>query len=262
MQLGISSFTFGWAVQADGFDENDLLDQALELGVSLVQFGDNLPLHQFSNSRLDSLASRAQREGITLETGARGLTLPHLQRYVEISRRLNAKLLRFVVDDGHHEPSTEDIIRVLQAAESQLDDVWIGLENHDRFAASTLAQIIRTIDHPSIGICLDTANSLGAGEGLTEVLSHLAPLTFNLHIKDFAIERVLHLMGFTVEGRAAGDGMMNLPYVLSQLEGSPCKSAVLELWTPPKNDINDTVIKEKQWAARSIDYLRGFDQFA
>jgi sugar phosphate isomerase/epimerase len=261
MRLGISSYTFGWAVQAGVFDENDLLDQALELGVSLVQFGDNLPLHEWSDARLDALSARAARENIALETGARGLTARHLQRYLEISRRLNAKLLRFVADDGEYRPSAEEIIAILRAAAPHLGPVQIGLENHDRFAASTLARIVETADSESIGICLDTANSLGAGEGLNEVLAHLAPHALNLHIKDFAIERVPHLMGFTVEGRAAGDGMVNLPNVLAQLNAARCQTAVLELWTPPETAISDTLAKERQWAKRSLDYLRGLGCF-
>lgn len=262
MQLGISSYTFGWAVQAGGFDENTLLDRAMELRVSLVQFGDNLPLHELCDSRLDALASRAQREGISIETGARGLTSERLQRYTEISQQLNAKLLRFVVDDGDYLPSNEEIIHILAAAASQLGNVQIGIENHDRFAASALTQIVQAVNSYNVGICLDTANSLGAGEGLTEVLLHLAPLALNLHIKDFAIERVSYLMGFTVEGRAAGDGMMDLPKVLSQLDASRCKTAVLELWTPPELEVNDTLEKEYKWAKRSIDYLRELDTFA
>jgi sugar phosphate isomerase/epimerase len=261
MQLGISSYTFGWAVQVGGFDENDLLNCVLELGVSLVQFGDNLPLHELSDTRLDALSVRAARENIALETGARGLTARHLQRYLEISRRLNAKLLRFVADDGEYHPSAEEIIAILRAAAPQLGPVQIGLENHDRFAASALRHIVETIGSENVGICLDTANSLGAGEGLSEVLAHLAPHTLNLHIKDFAIERVPYLMGFTVEGRAAGEGMMNLPNVLAQLDAARCQTAVLELWTPPETALSDTLAKERQWAKRSLDYLRGLGCF-
>lgn len=261
MRLGISSYTFGWAVQSGDFDENTLIDKALEMDVSLVQFGDNLPLHQLSTSRLNALAARAERESITIETGARRLTPNHLQTYLEISRRLNATLLRFVVDDGDYEPTSEEIIHILAAASSQAGNITIGIENHDRLPAASLAHTIQTVDSDNIGICLDTANSLGAGEGLAEVLLHLAPHTVNLHIKDFTIQRVPYLMGFTIEGRPAGDGMMNLSQLISQLDTSRCATAVLELWTPPEKDPSSTIAQEQLWAKKSLTYLRGLNLF-
>ena len=67
MKLGISSYTFGWAVGVRGYepakplDEHGLLDKCAELGVKLLQVGDNLPLHTFDDARLTSFAERAHR---------------------------------------------------------------------------------------------------------------------------------------------------------------------------------------------------------
>jgi sugar phosphate isomerase/epimerase len=106
-------------------------------------------------------------------------------------------------------------------------------------------------------VCLDTANSLGAGEGLDTVLREVGPLAVNLHIKDFQIARVPHLMGFTVEGRPAGGGMLDVPAMLADLAPFKCcDTAVLELWTPPETDIGRTIAKEAAWAAQSLAYLK------
>ena len=115
-----------------------------------------------------------------------------------------------------------------------------------------------------IGVCLDTANSLGAGEGLEAVLAELAPLTVNLHLKDFSIERVPHLMGFTVTGRPAGRGFLDVPVLLAQLASfNRCHTAILELWTPPEPELAGTMAKEETWAAQSLEFLRPlFPQFA
>ena len=105
----------------------------------------------------------------------------------------------------------------------------LGIENHDRFPAATLRDMIEAAGTERIGVCLDTANSLGAGEGLEAVVSVLAPLVVNLHVKDFHIARLEHLMGFTVTGRPAGAGMLNVPWLLARLEAAPrCRTAVLE----------------------------------
>src|SRR5262249_40962251 len=158
-----------------------LLDKCREHGVHLLQIGDNLPLHTLSNARLESLAARAGREGVQLEVGARGLTVTQVAAYAAIARRLQARLLRFVIDDGAYRPTPEQITEVLLQAQPLLDGLTLGLENHDRFRAQTLRHIVEQAGSERVGICLDTANSLGAGEGLDTVMDALASLTVNLH---------------------------------------------------------------------------------
>jgi sugar phosphate isomerase/epimerase len=108
-----------------------------------------------------------------------------------------------------------------------------------------------------IGICLDTANSLGAGEGLETVLDQLGPLTVNLHVKDFAITRVPSAMGFLVEGRPAGEGLLDLPALLKTLRRhGRCRSAVLETWTPRPTEIRAAIRLERRWTLRGLANLR------
>jgi sugar phosphate isomerase/epimerase len=263
VKLGISSYTFGWAVGVRGrepahpLDEHGLLAKCREHGVSLLQIGDNLALHTFDAARLERLAISAARDNVQLEVGARGLRIDRLGEYVAIARRLNAKLLRFVIDDANYHPTPDTVIGVLREGASMLNGLTLGIENHDRFSAETLRQIIEQAGSERIGVCLDTANSLGAGEGLQTVLGALARLTVNLHIKDFHIERVPHLMGFSVSGRPAGSGFLDLPALLKQLAPfGRCHTAVLELWTPPESDIERTISKESAWAVQSLEYLR------
>ena len=83
----------------------------------------------------------------------------------------------------------------------------------------------------------------------------VGPLTVNLHVKDFCIKRLKHNMGFIIEGSPAGDGMMDLPWLLEQL-GDRCRSAILEQWTPPEIKLEDTLVKEDEWAKKSISFLK------
>lgn len=265
MKLGLSSYTFGWAVGVRGFeplhplDEQGLLDKCGEHGVKLLQIGDNLPLHTLDEGRLERLAKRARDEGIELEVGMRGLSRERFLSYARISRALDAKLLRVVIDDAGFHPSPAEIIELLRAVMPLSDGITVGIENHDRFAAATLRKIIEEVGSDRLGVCLDTANSLGAGEGLDTVLRELGPLTVNLHLKDFAIARVNHLMGFTVEGRPAGKGFLDVPRLLQQFSiTSRCQTAVLELWTPPEASLEDTIAKEAAWAGQSVAFLKSF----
>ncbi|MFC5409585.1 sugar phosphate isomerase/epimerase family protein [Larkinella bovis] len=265
MQVGISTYTYGWAVGTPGhrpappLDETGLLDRAKAFGVHVVQFGDNFPLHELPPERIDQLRERAQTEQIQLEIGARGLTADHLERYVSLCSQLSSRLLRFVIDAPGYEPSIDTVVSLLRKAEPELRraGITLGLENHDRLKAREFAGIIEGIGSEHVGICLDSVNSLGAGEGLEEVVDTLAPYTVNLHLKDFGIVRLPHLMGFQVDGRPAGRGMLNIPWLLETVrKNGRCQTAILEQWVVPENDLRATIAKETAWAAESIQYLR------
>src|SRR5688572_5300563 len=111
MQLGVSSYAFGWAVGVPGFpppspfNEHDLLEFARSAGLPVVQFGDHIPLHTLDATRIAALHSSAVRDGITLEIGARGLTAEHLERYLALARALHSPLIRFVIDGPDYEPA-------------------------------------------------------------------------------------------------------------------------------------------------------------
>ena len=263
MILGLSSYTYGWAIGVPGhvpahpMNDQDLLDRAQRHGVKLLQVCDNLPLLRLPPERLARFVERAAREGVLVEVGSRRLNVEHVAEMAALARRVGAKLIRFVIDGPDFHPAPDQVARTLREVRPLLDGLTLGIENHDRFPARTLRSIIEDVGSNRIGICLDTANSLGAGEGLGSVVAELAPLTVNLHIKDFHIARLPHLMGFTVEGRPAGAGMLAVPWLLEKLAPfRRCESAVLELWTPPEADLERTVAKEEVWAAQSLEFLK------
>jgi sugar phosphate isomerase/epimerase len=265
LQVGVSSFAFGWAIGAPAsatrpaFTADTLLDFAVAQRVPVIQFGDNLPLHALSDEALDRFATRARAGGIASETGARGLTAEHLARYIAISRRLDARLLRFVIDAKGYEPDLATIAAIIREALPALRSasVVLGIENHDRFPCATLRRLVDDIASEHVGICLDTANSLGAGEGIGEVLATLAPVCVNLHMKDFAIERLPYLMGFAVSGRSLGEGKLPIERVLAAVASSGrCSTAVVETWPPPEPDLVATLAKEMRWAEQSVRVLR------
>ena len=263
MILGLSSYTYGWAVgvprqePARPMNELDLLEGARRYGVKLLQVCDNLPFRELSPDRIARFAEHAARDGVQIEVGSRRLTVEHAVEMTALARRVGAKLIRFVIDGEDYHPSAKQVVATLREIVPSLTGLTLGIENHDRFSAGTLRSIIEEVASDRIGICLDTANSLGAGEGLATVIGELAPLTVNLHIKDFQITRLPHLMGFTVEGRPAGAGMLDIRWLIEQLAPfKRCETAVLELWTPPESEIERTVAKEEAWAAQSLAYLR------
>lgn len=270
MVLGISSFTYGWSVGVRGqlpqrpLSAMDLVNRTINFGLSCLQIGDNLPVGLLREEERKALRDLLTRKNIRLEVGARKLTAEHLERYIDLAIYFNAPLLRFVVDGDDYEPDSSEIVRIIMDALPALvkNKITLGIENHDRFKARELAQIMEAFDHPNVGICLDCVNSLGAGEGLEHVMKILAPYTVNLHIKDFNIRRLSHQMGFNVTGTPAGQGMTNVPKLIEYLSKyERCRSAVLEQWVTPAATIGETVNREEQWAIESIQYLKGLSYF-
>src|SRR5690606_35927076 len=139
MKLGLSTYTFGWAVgisdkkhSIKAFNELDLLEKTKQHGLHLVQIGDNLPLHEMNEERLGLFKQKAIELGISLETGARKLTEENLELYLRITERLNAGLLRFVVDGQEYEPALDRVIDIIKNIVPALEKkkITLGLENH------------------------------------------------------------------------------------------------------------------------------------
>jgi sugar phosphate isomerase/epimerase len=267
MRLGISSYTYTWAIGVPGYPPASpmgaigLLHRAAALDVGLVQFADNLPLDQLSRTELDRFQQAASELRVSIEVGTRGVTPDHLRVYLALAGRFRSPIVRVVVDTADHRPSEAEIVAALRAVvpEYERAGVCLAIENHDRFKARALTRLLEQIDSSSVGICLDTVNSFGALEGPEAVLAELGPWVVNLHVKDFAIARPDHKMGFTVEGRPAGQGRLDVPWLLGILRGlGRDPNAILELWTPPQEDLAATIALEEDWAAASVEYLRGW----
>ncbi len=78
-------------------------------------------------------------------------------------------------------------------------------------------------------------------------------------LKDFAIFRAIHSMGFVIEGRPVGQGRLDVSWLLQELQRSDKDpNAILELWTPWSGTLEATIGKEDTWPTMSVQYLRQF----
>jgi hypothetical protein len=65
------------------------------------------------------------------------------------------------------------------------------------------------------------------------------------------------MMGFIIEGAPAGQGQLDIPWLLNKLgESGPLCNAILELWPPEQKTIEETIALEDKWVVESIPYLR------
>ncbi|MDK3160736.1 sugar phosphate isomerase/epimerase family protein [Kamptonema cortianum] len=268
-RLGLGTFGVGWAVGVPGYpqpgpplDHFSFLQYAHSLGLRLVQFGDNLPLHMLNQDRRAELRRLADQLGVAVEVGTRGINPAHLSAYLRLAHEFGSPILRLVVDTADDHPAPYQIVERLRSVlpECRSAGITLAVENHDRFKARTLADIITALDDPCVGICLDTVNSFGALEGPDVVIDTLGPYVVNLHVKDFVVRRSDHHMGFIVTGAPAGQGMLDIPDLLSRLAGwGRSVNAIIETWLEP-NLINmkATIEREASMVEESVRYLRQY----
>ncbi len=270
MKLGVGTYTYMWAI---GFQFGgraarptrpltafDLLDKARALGVHVVQFGPNLPLAGLSRADLESLVRQAQAWGIELELGTRGLETEHLRQQIALAQRIGAALLRTIPEIGGQPAPAAAIPEHLGALLPILEaaDVRLGLENGN-LPAAELRAAIEAVGSDRVGVVLDMVNSLAVGEGWREVTRALAPLTMCLHLKDFTVQRVWSMMGFTVSGAPVGQGLLDIPWLLETLAVSPHDfNVIIELWPPEQPTLEETIALEEAWAAASVAHLRRY----
>ena len=265
MRLGVSSFTFPWAI--GGIDNDypismtafELLEKANALGAEVLQIADNLPIGHLSNEELGQLRTMADSFGIALEVGTRGISTTNIARFLEIAAILGSPILRIVIDTKEHEPTMEEINSLLApfAVQFRQLNIKLAIENHDRLTCAQFNEIIDRLGDDWVGICLDTVNSLGAVEAPNTVIPALAPRAINVHMKDFEIVRSNGQMGFTVQGTALGQGRLDMQGLIAAVGGSRRDiTSVIELWTPRQSSYEETVALEESWAAQSVKFLR------
>ncbi len=266
MKLGIGSYSVPWHIGIGGWQPDSplsvegLLELAHELGVEVVQYCDNLPLHLLEEYRLEALQSQAAEWNIQLEMGTRGLEPTTLERYACLAERFGTPFVRVVVDTADYHPTPEELIRDLQRLRPLFASrgLRLAIENHDRFPAELLMQIVQSAGADWVGICFDTANSLGTLQGPNEALDALCPYVLNLHVKDVRARREEHQLGFRIEGASAGEGVVDIPAILRRVRAAnPDANAIIELWTPPQSSLSETIQRERQWLEQSVRFLRG-----
>jgi 3-oxoisoapionate decarboxylase len=265
MQLGLGSYAYAWAIgvpehaPARPLDAFGLLDEAQRLGVELVQFCDNLPLTALAPAQLEEFHERARGHGLSIEVGTRGLEVENLRAHVGLARRFGCPFVRVVIDRPGDEPSAEEALERMRQVlpEFERAGLRLAIENHDRFPSRTLAWMVEKLGPARAGICLDTVNSFGALEGPEVVVDVLGQYTLCLHIKDFIIRRAGYQGGFVVEGCPAGQGRLDIPWLLKRLKSCPEDfNVVLESWVPRGDSLDETIARERAWAEQSVQFMR------
>lgn len=261
MKLGLGSYAFRWSIGIkDRHPDNpitaiELVDIAANHGLSVVQYADNLPLDRLSTEDHLALKARADAFGISLELGTQSFNAEELARYIPIGQRIGSNILRVALD-------AEDALIPVPELAAQLRELLpdgkaaglrFAIENHFNYPSLRMVELLDLVADDSLGVCLDVANSICAGEWPMETVRMLAPYAINLHFKDYEIVPDPYGVGFRVQGTPLGEGRAELRDVLDALAGrDPDMSVILEHWLPASNDIKYDCALEHVWLERTV----------
>lgn len=258
--LGLSSYARYWTVRGRSGAEacRFLIDDVAGLDLRVVQLADNVDLIGCSEAELASIRQRATRAEVVLETGTRGLQTSHLLRHVQIAGTLGARLLRLVPGEaGHARLTGAELAAALAPVIDALAraGVTLAIENHSTVPDQDLADCVRQLDSPWVGVCLDTANSVGLLEKPVDTVARLAPHARCVHLKDFVIEGPE--MGYQIRGAALGEGDLPLEDIAKLLAACPHRhNTLLELWVDDADGEAVARDREEDWVRRSVDRAR------
>ncbi|EAQ04815.1 hypothetical protein OB2597_06015 [Pseudooceanicola batsensis HTCC2597] len=263
MKPGLGSYAFRWSIgHKDRRPDRpmtamEVLEVAAGHGLGVVQYADNLPLHTLDADDLDALAAAAKSKGIALELGTQSFDAEEVELYIGIGERIGAGILRVALDAPDAARPVADLAREFRSLLPALKSAGIRLaiENHFNFPSRRVVDVLDRVSDDQIGVCLDVANSICAGEWPMETVGILAPHTINLHLKDYVIQPDGYGVGFSIHGTPLGTGRTDIEAVLDAV-GRRDMSVIYEHWLPWPGDFATARRQELDWVAESVERLR------
>lgn len=261
MKLGLGSYAFRWSIGIKDLQPEtpmtamEVLDIAHQHGLELVQYADNLPLDTLSADEHVALRERADSYGMALELGTQCFDAEQLARYIPIGERIGSKILRVALD-------AEDAMVPVPELAAQIRELLpdgkraglrFAIENHFNYPSPRMVELLDEVADDALGVCLDVANSICAGEWPMETVRMLAPYTINLHLKDYEITPDPYGVGFRIHGTPLSEGRAEIGEILATLSHCPDDmSVILEHWLPQTADMEETRRLEHVWLSRTV----------
>jgi sugar phosphate isomerase/epimerase len=242
IRLGVDTLCWHLRLENRSVAVEVVLEQAAELGAEFVQVN----LHHVREreigdlralaARGDSLGLRLLASGDFLGEGRNGdlpaLGVGRVHDWLERAMALGSPILRVVSGfyraDLMTKPELIDaerryVVSVLQEALPAADAAGVALllENHSDFTVDEYRSLVAEAGG-STGVFLDLINPIAALEDPVPVVRALAPLARAGHVKDYVFESIptddgYHRRGFAVRYRYPGEGVADLPLLVSVL---------------------------------------------
>jgi sugar phosphate isomerase/epimerase len=287
LQLGMHTYTlhlwgFGqsWFAPGNQIYKKDfglvaLMDKAVEWGLDgLHVTGADLELRD--DQRLSEIAAAAKERGLYLEYNfsLNEESDPRLNdsffNAAGICHKLGADLTKCSLDIRRKPPLYgscmqpevmrqlsviyQDVLNALPEYEKY--GVRLAIENHTETYADEILWLVNQINHPLVGVCLDTVNSFPVLEGPEAAVEKLAPKAICIHFCDHKLDRDEY--GARFHGVAIGEGDMDCSKILNLVRRvSPLNRINFEVeWDSGGDSLEEAKKKEMEACIRSIKYCR------
>jgi sugar phosphate isomerase/epimerase len=212
-------------------------------------------LDRYDAAQTADLAALGRELGVAYELGTRGLDTAHLLHYLELAGRLDVRLVRSMVKREEVADAAELLAKVVPAYTDA--GVTLALETYEQIPTQTLVDLVAGEGSAYLGIVLDPGNSVAALETPRSTIDLAAPLTRNLHVKDFAFSRQAGWVGFTYAGARLGEGLLDYDYLVEQVRPHERGiNQIIEHWLVWQGDSETTCRLEDDWTLHNLDYLR------
>ncbi len=218
---GIADFSYclnKWRYKS--MTDEAIFSEIEKLGAKAFQL-DFLFNHEAGESNRLAIHKRAQAAGILLTGAEYGPPSPEIfRRQVQAAQELGMTVVRHAFQPfiGLQERIP---VEGLQEALRQAAEIYRGtglryaLENHQDYTSDELLAALEMTDSPDVGIFLDTGNSIALLEDPVETARKLAPFTFGVHLKEYAV--LPGPGGFQLLGVPLGSGVVDNPTILKIL---------------------------------------------
>ena len=249
-KLGMHSYTLhlsglgeSWGFQSEGktyafekvIDLDKLMDLAVEEGIEVLHITLVDLDNDVSPAHLAAVKANAEKHGLDLELNV-SFNAPSdprvnatIEEALEIGHAIGATLVKFSTDVEHPHPLSHACMcpeAVKQMADIVMDfkrnlptiekyGMKIAIENHCDLFADEVVWMVKQLNHPLIGACCDTINSLMMAEGIEECVRKMAPYCYCVHFCDnrvFADPDGTHSLGCAI-----GDGDVDVIEVMKIL---------------------------------------------
>ena len=262
-----------WPRQMDIFD---LLNKVVELGLDGVHL-DAAAIGPMDLPHLKKVRRTVEEKGLYIEfnwglpkAGADQRLQFELLTGIELTRQLGADLGKLSLNIIRPRPvmaskhgsevmaQLEQIAVLITEALPLLErnKIKLALENHTDCYASEILWLLDFINHPLVGVCIDTVNPLMVGENPLEAIKELAPFAFTNHFRDSVIQQTRY--GCRIVGCALGDGDIDLISVYELIKKAPNVNRInIEIaLDAPLSSMDRALEMENQAIEQSIDYCR------
>jgi 3-oxoisoapionate decarboxylase len=207
MKLGIDSYCFhrmfgdcrgSEAAAPRRFPQGalDVIDVAARIGAESVSlqtcFLDPPTPESASTLRaalgeLEPVVAWGHPDGLRFGTAADAAA--ELQQWIELAPELGCRLVRLVAGNSSTDRGGRSLEFLAEALARPIEvardcGVSLALENHADLTVRELEELLRLVDDPVLGICLDTANALRVGDSPLDATVRLFPSLRMVHLKD------------------------------------------------------------------------------